>query len=214
MKKILFLALLMIPMFAFSQKDQRAKDILEDFSKKTKGYKTMYSEFSFTLENQQEHIKDTHKGTITLKGRKYVLDLMGTVTYFNGKTKWTYLKEANEVNILEPKEGDGGVLDDPAKLFTVYDRDFKYKFKEETTINKVPVYVIDLYPKSLAVTYTIVRFSFNQKTMEPVQIKYFSKDGNRYTLDIKKFEHDIPVSEDAFTFPTAKYPGVTVNDLR
>lgn len=214
MKKLLFLALLMLPALAFSQKDERAKEILDEFSKKTRDYKTLYSEFSFTLENTQENIKDTQKGKITIKGKKYVLDLMGTEIYFNGKSKWTFLKEANEVNLLEPKEGDGGLLDNPSRLFTIYDREFKYKFKEETTVNKVPVYVIDLYPKKVGVSYTIVRFSFNKDTHEPVQIKYFSKDGNRYTLDIKVLTPNKEVNDDFFNFVAAKHPGVSVNDLR
>ncbi len=214
MKKLLFLALLILPALAFSQKDQRAKEILDDFSKKTKDYKTLYCEFSFTLENTQENIKDTQKGKITIKGKKYLLDLMGTEMYFNGKTKWTFLKEANEVNILEPKEGDGGFLDNPSRLFTIYDREFKYKFKEESTVNKVPVYVLDLYPKKVGVSYTIVRFSFNKTTLEPVQIKYFSKDGNRYTLDIKVLTPNKEVDDNLFSFSPAKHAGVSVNDLR
>jgi len=214
MKKLLFLALLMLPALAFSQKDERAKEILDEFSKKTKDYKTLYSEFAFTLENTQENIKDTQKGKITIKGKKYVLDLMGTEIYFNGKTKWTFLKEANEVNLLEPKEGDGGLLDNPSRLFTIYDREFKYKFKEETTVNKIRVYVIDLYPKKVGVSYTIVRFSFNKETHEPVQIKYFSKDGNRYTLDIKVLTPNKEIGDDFFNFVAAKHPGVSVNDLR
>lgn len=214
MKKLIILTLLMLPALAFSQKDQRAKEILDDFSKKTKDYKSLYSEFSFTLENTQENIKDTQKGKITIKGKKYVLDLMGTEIYFNGKTKWTFLREANEVNVLEPKEGDGGFLDNPSRLFTIYDREFKYKFKEESKVNKIPVYVIDLYPKKVGVTYTMVRFSFNKETLEPVQIKYFSKDGNRYTLDIKVLSPNKEVNEDIFTFSPAKHPGVSVNDLR
>lgn len=204
----------MLPALAFSQKDERAKEILDEFSKKTKNYKTLYSEFSFTLENTQENIKDTQKGKITIKGKKYVLDLMGTEIYFNGKTKWTFLKEANEVNLLEPKESDGGLLDNPSRLFTIYDREFKYKFKEETTVNKTRVYVIDLYPKKVGVSYTIVRFSFNKETHEPVQIKYFSKDGNRYTLDIKVITPNKVISDEFFNFVAAKHPGVSVNDLR
>jgi len=214
MKKLFFLALLLVPALAFSQKDQRAKEILDDFSKKTKDYKTLYCEFSFTLENTQENIKDTQKGKISIKGKKYVLDLMGTEIYFNGKTKWTYLKEANEVNVLEPKEGDGGFLDNPSRLFTIYEREFKYKFKEESKINKVPVYVIDLYPKKVNASYTIVRFSFNKETLEPIQIKYFSKDGNRYTLDIKTLTPNKAINDETFSFVPSKFPGVSTNDLR
>ena len=60
----------------------------------------------------------------------------------------------------------------------------------------------------------MVRFSFNKETLEPVQIKYFSKDGNRYTLDIKVLSPNKEVNEDIFTFSPAKHPGVSVNDLR
>ena len=39
------------------------------------------------------------RGSILLKGDKFVLDTEGARTFFDGKTPWTYLFKSNEVKI-------------------------------------------------------------------------------------------------------------------
>ena len=70
MKKLLFLIAL-VPGFVFGQNPEKAKEILDQVTAKTKTYKTIKADFSFSLENLQEDIKEEYKGNIAIKGDKY-----------------------------------------------------------------------------------------------------------------------------------------------
>ncbi len=131
MKKILSLLLLLAVVFAVkAQQDPKAKKILDKVSVKTKAYKTITVDFTYTLDNNQEDISETSKGKIIIKGNKYKLDLMGAEIFFDGTTSWTYMPDAEEVNVSEPDEDDENAID-PSKIFTLYEQGFKYKFIAE-----------------------------------------------------------------------------------
>ena len=100
--------------------DQKAKEILDKVSAKNKAYKTIEAEFNFKRENLQDKSSNSSKGKVWIKGNMYKLDLMGTESYFNGKTNWSFIKDANEVNISEPDPKEDGALN-PAKLFSIYE---------------------------------------------------------------------------------------------
>lgn len=142
----------------FAQQDNKAKEILDKLSATTKSYKTIRIDFSFTLENQQENIKETNKGWVALKGDKYRLHMpaLGMDVYSDGKTNWSYLPDAGEVNITTNTPGQDNSLN-PANLFTIYEKGFKYRYLGEETVNGKKAYVIDLYPKDLKKDFTRVK---------------------------------------------------------
>jgi hypothetical protein len=43
---------------------------------------------------------------------------MGTESWFDGRSIYTYMPDVNEVMISDPDEGEGGLMSNPAKLFT------------------------------------------------------------------------------------------------
>ncbi len=214
MKKILIytLALAFSVSSLFAQ-DQKAKSILDKLSTKTKSYSTIKADFTFKLDNQQEDISETYKGTVWVKGDKYKVSLMGTVIYFNGKDQYTYLKDANEVNITEPDEDDGESLN-PSKIFTMYNSGFKQKFIKEKFEDTRALYEIDLYPKNLEKEYSRVKLKVDKTKNQIYSIKQYGKDGNHYTIKILKFTPNASMSDAMFTFNKSKHAGVEVNDMR
>ena len=104
MKKIgLFLMSICFSIAIFAQSAPLGKDVVYSFSTKMQNLTSLSAKFSFTLENLKEKITDTHEGDIVVKGKKYNLELMGMEAFYDGKTKWQFNKEANEVSISEPK---------------------------------------------------------------------------------------------------------------
>src|SRR5437762_3249435 len=80
-----------------TQTDKKAEDILHGVSAKYKSYKSVKATFIINVENAKDNSKDVQKGTIYLKGNKYKLEVAGQDIVSDGKTRWTYLKDANEV---------------------------------------------------------------------------------------------------------------------
>jgi outer membrane lipoprotein-sorting protein len=127
MKQLFILVLvLLIPEFSFSQQDPEAKKILDQVSAKTKNSQTIQSDFELVIENKKENKLSKSKGLIKIKGEKYYMESMGSKVYFDGKTMWSFMEDVNEVTISQPSQTDDDFVENPAKIFTFYNRDFKY----------------------------------------------------------------------------------------
>ncbi|OFX25508.1 MAG: hypothetical protein A2033_17895 [Bacteroidetes bacterium GWA2_31_9] len=202
--------------FAFTQDDansKKAKDILDKVSAKMKTFTTVQADFVSTMENLQDDIKETLKGTIKLKGNMYKLEISGTEIFTDGKTMWTYLKDANEVNISEPDPNDDSSLN-PAKIFKIWESDFKYKFVKESFENALALYEIDLYPINKEKTYSRITLKIDKDKLTIASIKYVGKEGNNYTINIQKFTPNNPFTDNMFTFDEKSHPGVEKIDMR
>ncbi len=210
---ILFSFVLGFILNAQSPEVVKAKQILDKVAAKTKSYQTIRADFSFTLENLQAKMKDTHNGKIIIKGDKYKIDLMGVDTYFNGKTIWMHIKDAGEVNITEPDMMDDQTLN-PAKIFTIYQDGFKYLHVGETTLNGKKTDIIDLFPDKRDKPYSRIKLYIYQDNLQIGKISQIGKDGNNYIIDIKKMEVNAAIDDAQFTFDAAKNPNVDIIDMR
>lgn len=190
------------------------KEVIRKFSERMAQNQTIHATFTFTLENLRENIRDSHQGSISLKGAKYILELMGMKVYFNGVTKWQFIPEANEVTISQPTSVEGGFFDDPTQIFRDYEKAFKSQFIGERVIGGKAIYEVDLYPEDISVPYSIIKIQFEKVTLNPVSIKYQGKDGNNYIIDIKTYRTNTPMSDQSFDFDPKAHRGIEIVDLR
>ena len=212
---ILFSVFMMVTGSLFAQQDAKAKEILDKLSQTSKGYKTIQIDFSFTLENKTGSVTETNEGSVALKGKSYRLHMpaMGMEVFSNGVATWSYLTESNEVNISE-NESDSDASLNPANLFTIYEKGFRYTYIDEESISGKTAQVIDLFPIDKAKAFTKVRLYVDDVKHQIIRAKTFNKDGNVYTLSMKNMKTDQNLTDDYFKFDSAKYPKVEINDMR
>jgi outer membrane lipoprotein carrier protein len=191
--------------------DKKAVTILDDLSNKTKAYKNIRIEFSYVMENKTENIKESKDGTVLLKGDKFNLDISGQNVISDGKTSWTYIKDADEIHINNVNKDDESISFN--KLLTNYNKDFKSKLIREEKQGLINVYIIDLTPKK-GETYHKVRLTINKDKMQVISAVVFDKNGSTYSYIVKKFLPDAPLSDDLFTFKTSDHPKAEVIDMR
>lgn len=216
MKSIyLFGVLMLIAGSLFAQQDTKAKDILDKLSQTSKSYKTIQIDFSFTLENKTGSVTETNEGSVALKGKSYKLHMpaMGMDVYSDGITTWSYLTESNEVNITE-NETDNDAALNPASLFTIYEKGFKYTYIGEESIGGKTSLVIDLFPTDKTREFNKVRLYIDKVKYQILRAKTINKDGNVYTLSLKNMKTDQLLPDGFFKFDPAKYPKVEINDMR
>ncbi len=214
MKKVLTFILSLSVLVLSAQQDPKAKEVLDKVSAKTKGYSSIQVEYLFTHENIQEEIKETSQGKLSLKGNKYVLEFMGNTVYCDGKTINSYVKDANEVNISSISE-DSESLFNPAKMFTAYEKGFKYKFEGERFEKGRALVIVDLFPEKINDSeYSKVRLMIDKDKNQIVSISYFGKDANRFTIDVVKMVPNTAMDDSMFIFNKDKFPGVEVVDMR
>ena len=191
----------------------KAKDILDKVAAKTKGYSAIRADFSFTMENLQANIAESNNGTIIIKGNKYKVDMMDVETYFDGTTLWTYMPDANEVNISDASMMEDDMLD-PATIFTIYEKDFKYLHVGEETINGKKVDVIDLFPDKRDKPFSRIKLYIYKDNLQFAKISQIGKDGNNFIIDIKKMDVNASFEDSFFRFDASKHQGIEVIDLR
>ncbi len=208
MKKIILAALsllFMLPVYA--QTDKKARTILDEVSAKTKAYKTIRIEFTYTMENKAQNINDSFKGVLISKGENYKLSFSGQEIFSNGKTVWTYLKDANEVQINNVSKEDDSFT--PNNLLSSYNENFKAKLLEENSKQQV----IELIPVQKK-NFNKVRVTIERARKIVSSITIFDKNGSTYTYTVNKFETDLPFTDSMFVYKAAEHPGVEEIDMR
>jgi outer membrane lipoprotein carrier protein len=190
--------------------DKKAALILDQLSEKTKSHNTIQIEFEHIFSNKSAGINEKSSGILELQGDNFRIDMAQQLIINNGTTHWIYLKEMNEVQIIDYDTEEEDALS-PNKLFTVYNEDYKNAYVEEKTIGVEKMHIIDLFPKESGPIMK-VRLTINALKNEIHILALYDKNGGVYTYNIKSFKSDISLP--SFTFNTANYPDVEVIDLR
>lgn len=215
MKKILFLSLLLISGSLFAQDNtQKAKTILDDLSKKVKGYSTMQIEFTMHLKTPD--VNEQQKGKATTKGDKYYVEMAGKQIQSDGKKVWTYDPDANEcvVTCLDDEEtSDEEDLLNPSKMFSFWEDGLKYTYVQETTDGGVTVHEIKLVPKDPKKSkFSQITLYVNKAKTEIHKVIVKGKNGEVMTYKVSKFTPNVSTEDSDFKFNKSKHPGVTMID--
>ena len=190
--------------------DKLAEQILEKLSKTTKAFTSISIEFDHTFTNKSAGINEKNSGTLILKGEQFRIDMEKQLIVNNGTTHWIYLKEMNELTIMDYDSEDEDALS-PNKLFTVYNEDYKNAYVQAKSINEERMHIIDLFPKESGPIMKI-RLTINALKNQISILALYDKNGGVYTYNIKNFKSNLDVVP--FNFDATNYPEVEVIDLR
>lgn len=199
---------------AIAQNDAKAKAILEGVSKKVNGLKSLKANFALTLSGGKGgKVTDSKKGTISLKGQKYHLQINGQEIICDMKSVWTYNKAAKEVQVSAYNPAEQSMS--PAKLFTnFYDKEYKYSYKGETTEQKKKCDLIELVPNDKTKQLSKIELMVDKATSTIIGGNYTEKNGNSYKIAISNYTPNAVVPDSYFTWDPKEHPGVEVVDLR
>lgn len=198
---------------AYSQTDKKAQEILNGLSSKYKTLKSLKATFTIVVENQGDKIKQEQSGTLSLKESKYKLQVAGQEIISDGKTRWTFVKDANEIQIDNQKKDENAIT--PSNIFTIYEKGWLSKYLGEKKIKNITYQNIELVPldtKSKNVFKVKLAIDKAQKTIASAVI--YDKNGSIQTITVNKFTPNGANEEAIYIFNSTKYPGSEVVDLR
>lgn len=191
-----------------------AKDLLDKMAAKNKSYKTIKATFTVTVDNKQAKTKADHDGTLSLKGDMYVLDILNAVTYFDGNTVCTWLREENEANISGIEDAGEAAIG-PMQILGSFDKGYKMRYIDNAAVDGVPCAEVDLYPIDVKHnSISRVRLTIDRNSCTIKRIMQQGKDGTSYYVTIKSFDTNVDIPDSYFTFDASAHPGVEVVDLR
>ena len=207
----LFLTLLISNQFLFAQAKKTSEEILKEVSEKTKSYSSIKVNFTYNMDNPGAKVHESETGTLIVKGDKYRLDIAGQVVICDATTTWTYISDANEVQV-NAVENDEGIIT-PTRLLSSYSEDYRSKITGEITKNSIVQYVIELKPNTDK-SITAVELNIDKEQLRIMRIAIQDKSGNTFTYMVNKFETNVAVKDTDFSFNAKDYPGVEVIDMR
>jgi len=196
-------------------KDPKAKAVLDEIAKKTEALDNLQLKFHYQIINNQTKQTQSYKGHAFIKGNKYKLIIPALEIISDGNSVWTYQKEVREVSIQKADPEDESIFN-PAKLYTIYKRGFKYQYLGEHSRDGMNLAIIDLYPEQPGKkSFTRVRVEADTDKNRIISFTTFGKDGIDYVVEFSDFKPNIKIPDGFFTFNEEKYPDDTeVIDMR
>ena len=199
---------------ATAQTDARAKAVLDALAKKAATYKSLKATFTMNIADAGGKGGTTQRGTFLMKGPKYRLTLPTQDTRSDGRTLWTYLKEAGEVQVSTPDASSESALS-PMKLFTQFsDRDYKSRYLGERKVGAKTAHVVELLPTKKTQAFKKVELAVDKASGTVASGTIWDKSGARYAYTIATYTPNIAIPDAQFVWDTKANAGVEVVDLR
>lgn len=213
-QNFLIIGLLLLSFAGFSQTDAAAITLLDEVSAKAEKYASLKIDFTMVVENLQTKKRDAYTGNASYKSGYYKLDIMGQIVYSDGKTNWTYLKDAEEVNIAANADNQT-VMMNPQSLLKDYKNTYKVKYIADKFEANRPLVEIDLTPKVIEnKKYTKITVKIDKIKKQIYSVRYVGKDGVSYLIEISKFTENPTIPDAEIKYSNSLFPGAEVIDMR
>jgi len=191
--------------------DAKAKEVIEKAQKKMSRLKTLKASFTLKVIGKDGRAMNTEKGSFLLKGDQYHITLPQQEIICDGKTVWTYLKDAAEVQVSNNNTSEQTLS--PTKLFTnFYDKGYSYRYVASRKVAGKTCDVIELTPAK-AGEFKRAELAF-EKSGAIAGASVFDKNGNQYQYAVNAFTANPAIPETAFRFDAKAHPKAEVVDLR
>ena len=150
-------------------------------------------------------------GTMLISGRKFQMKTSDIFTWFDGRTQWSMLTNANEVNVSEPTDEELAAMN-PSALINKNKKGYDYSLRKSSLRGKL-TYEVRLVAKNKKASFTEIYVDVDQATYNPLCFRA-KQNGNWLRLSIISFATNQSAQDSDFTFPHMEYPDAEVIDLR
>lgn len=204
------IALLTLPVLA--QQQAQAKVMLDNTAaafRKAGGIKADFDVKSFA----KGRSVGAASGVIRLKGEKFMLTTEDAITWFDGKTQWSYLSGSDEVNVSAPTEAELQSAN-PYALLQVYQHGFNYKMGATKNFRGKQVSEVVLTAKSKAQDTQRIVLYITKDSYQPIYILMEQRDKSRSEITITGYQAGMKFADSVFVFDKKQYPRAEIIDLR
>ena len=215
MRKYIFsvlIALLSLPVIAQQQQSQ-AKSILDKTAeafRKAGGVKADFTVKAVT----NGLVEGAENGTIQLKGEKFVLKTTDIVTWFDGRTQWSYVAKNDEVNVSNPTQEELQQIN-PYTFLYMYQKGFSYKLGTMKTFRGKAIWEVVLTAKDKAQDLERITLYVTKEGYEPLYILLQQRaHPTRNAITVTGYQTGQKYADTLFTFDRKQYPSAEIIDLR
>ena len=212
MKKLFFiLALLLTTGSMQAQKQKEARRVLDATAsafEKGGGIQANFKAESFIDGNLQ----GSTNGEMRVDGEKFCLSTDETITWFDGKTQWSYVKPNDEVNISTPTEEEQQNIN-PYAFVNIYKKGYNYSMRE-TTLRGKACYEVTLIAQDKKSSLPTIILDIEKSNRVPlcVRLQHDAQTWTRITIQSYEDKQSFPANH--FEFNRHDFPQAEIIDLR
>lgn len=198
--------------FGYAQDNNEAKALVKKVLDKVESYNNFVIDFSYTLENKAQNLKQETRGDVSIKDEKYVLKLMGTTQIFDGNKIYTIVPEDDEVTISAYDEMNSDQIT-PSKMLTFYEEGYRFKMDILQNIQGRKIQYVELIPIDSDNEMKQILLGIDKQTNHIFNLIQIQPDDTRIEFRVTKFRTNEPLSATHFEFQKSKYADYYINEL-
>ena len=126
MKKYIFLTISIFYSLSYSQVDSDAEKLLNKVSENIKSYDNIYINYTYTLNNLEEDINYTNRGSFVTENDNWRFEMLGITRIFDGDKLYTISPDDEEVTISSQNPEDETTIT-PNKMLYFYEEGYYFE---------------------------------------------------------------------------------------
>ncbi len=217
MKKLILLVVAMMTMIqGEAQSSDKAAALLEEVSSIVESYDNILIDFKYEQENLSRNMKHETRGDVSLKGDKYLLNIMGTTRIFDGKKLYTIVPENEEITISTHNPEDEANIS-PSKMLTFYKNGYKAEMDKIQDLKGRKIQYVKLTPTDPKAEVSSILLGIDKQTnhiYNVIQVQEDLRNGKTtITIKVNSFKTNQPIPESLFEFKKDRYQDYYINRL-
>lgn len=155
-------------------------------------------------------INGSNSGVLKTSGKKLMISVMGSGSWYDGKDMYTYNPSSNETTLYHPTKSE---LMEINPLYYISEVTSAYTASYIGNTNGISKTIL-LTPTAKRSQIKKIEVTVSSKSYLPEKMKIFPKSGNVTTFSITKITLNASLSSDIFKYPKNKYSKTKIIDLR
>lgn len=214
MKKYILLIIFIFSSFSYSQIDKDAEQLLNKVSENIKSYDNIYINYAYTLNNIEEDINYTNRGSFVTENNNWRFEMLGITRIFDGDKLYTISPDDEEVTISSQNPEDETTIT-PNKMLYFYEEGYYFemgnvKYIGNTKFRKKIQYV-KLIPMDSEADIKFIDLGIDTEFNQIYEVVETGKNETITTISIIDFEFNVSLNEKLFVFDSAEYKGYYMN---
>ena len=216
MKKILTIVFSLFFIVVHTQNNSEAELLLNTVSSNIKNYDNIYINYTYTLNNIEEDINQTNRGSFVTENNKWRFEMLGITRIFDGKKLYSISPDDEEVTISSINPEDETTIT-PNKILYFYEEGYIFEMGSHEFIGngefRKKIQYIKLIPKDSESEIKFISLGIDTEFDQIYEVIETGKNETVTTISIIDFEFNLSLDENLFIFDKQKYEDYYMNIL-
>lgn len=216
MKKYILLIISIFYSLSYSQVNTDAQKLLNKVSENIKSYDNIYINYAYTLNNIEEDINYTNRGSFVTENDNWRFEMLGITRIFDGDKLYTISPDDEEVTISSQNPEDETTIT-PNKMLYFYEEGYYFEMGNVKYIGNAnfrkKIQYVKLIPMDSEADIKYIDLGIDTEFNQIYEVVETGKNETITTISIIDFEFNVSLNEKLFVFDSAKYEGYYMNIL-